>query len=653
MSGAEGKSTRFFPAWGGVDQRVWQAEGRATEATGVVFAPTGEVRKAKGISPCATWPGNQAPFFATGAFLGLHTWGGQTDVLLSHGTSISLLRGNTLTAIATNLSQAIRVRDQVRFTQIGTRVFLTNGRDRNMKWDGRLLSRVGVHTRPKAPDIYTFQRDAAPGTDSFFSSLWLDNVTPFTRLAYKQTWTSMYGQESEASPASVTVIADSTAGVADPDRQEVVSTADSRFNVLLVLDAVPGQDELTDRTVYRSVDGGAYTFLQRISGSSTRHWVDAVDPTTSSTLQIPADGANAPPPIAKWCFPFRSRVYYLGPDLPSHLRYSSINAPEAVPATNLLDVVSTDGDVVTAYSVARDYVVIFKRNSIYLLTHDKDERPQLMPVSQGVGCVGDFAVKSFDGVVYFMSAVGIHSFDGAQARSLSAELETMVRNLPGAYLPDVVAFFDPLNRRIYFSVNAGGTGEIQTEVWAIQLDTGAVSVLRDFPVESAAYIAGRNYVIYRSINNAAPEWDIGLFDAIDAIRFDNVLSRYMTKFLDWDSPASDKTWKRLDIAYVQTGDWNTTVEWYTDWDSRTPAGSATFRASDPAATIWGEGDWDTAARVWDKGRLRTVRIDLSDVTSKSIAIRFRTDTLTVPARLVGFYLTAVDHGLRSVGTDIS
>jgi hypothetical protein len=275
-------------------------------------------------------------------------------------------------------------------------------------------------------------------------------------------------------------------------------------------------------------------------------------------------------------------------------------------------------------------------------------------VFSGVGCVSDRAVASLDGRVFFLAESGVYAFDGVSVVPVSRELSALVEQLPKAYLNDAFAWASIEDRRIYFSVVSSGSSN--RTVWAVHVDAigggpgAAFSVIDEFPLSCALPYKHEVLVGFQSTVGGTQTWDIGQWGSSDQIRDDSFQGSFDTKWIDLGSPDQDKTFKTLEIVYVQTGNYSMTVEWFTDWDDRSAVGSTTFALTDPDATHWDDGNWDTS-RVWDGARTRTKRIPISDLTGKSVLFRLSTASGALPWKIVGFYLEWAEHGRRTRGTD--
>ena len=139
---------------------------------------------------------------------------------------------------------------------------------------------------------------------------------------------------------------------------------------------------------------------------------------------------------------------------------------------------------------------------------------------------------------------------------------------------------------------------------------------------------------------------------------------YTTEWLELKNPHSDKRFYKLLMYFVQTGNITMTVSWYTDWDDRTAAGSATFTLKADDALYWNDSTktWSTSSK-WDEERLVSKFVDLKetrdvaglsaaaqDITAKAVRFEFKTTSANTPFKLVGWQVVADDYGERAEGT---
>jgi hypothetical protein len=683
MSKARGKALEFDPVQvAGIDDNVWQKQGSSTSSMGVVFSQRGEVVKSPGISPLvyawAGWndkhnvpvnPFSSWPIVSVGAF----QRDGATDILLDFNGGIYHLDGDSVTKLVDGRYKATVPSDGTRFVQAGNVLLLLNGRDPNLKWDGVKLSPLGIAATPDAPVIA--ERDPGEGGmeinvtggDDVSVGLWSgysikkSGSTQSDPYRYKTTWMNDAGQESEASAKSNAV----TDG-------NVV--ADKRYVVLVgnLSTTTPPSDDISGRVLYRSMDDITYFEIAYLPGTTTDTYFDYVEPGFTLSQALAESRTNLPPPVSRWAFEFRGRTYYGGVDTdPLTLFFSEPDgSKEAVKASNYI-LVSSDGsgDKISGYGFGSDYALIFTERSTHMLTHNKDAEPILTPVSRTVGAISDLAVVGFGQKIFFVGESGLFAFDGSRAIPLSDKVSQQIKNLPPAHLKNIVAWADPENRRVYFSV-VSGASSVNNEVWSVHVDNGAVSKV-PFSVTSAVRYKGETIVGFSYPDaSGSPVYDLGMWGMSNSIGLSDAgfEGSFETRWLTGTNPQADKTYFRLDVFYVQTANQDMTVTWHTDWD-RDAVGSTTFRLADPdaltwdevsdgAAIIWGDG----SGKTWDEARVRCKRINFSvsdssaypsdePLTAKSLKLTFSTTADKSPWKLVGFVLHSEDHGIRGEGTD--
>ena len=495
----------------GLDSRVWQKDGSSTDNSGVVYTLKGEVAKTLGVQPLIEWATRRGevdkptvissadevvhylapvwPFYdpATGEThplmsIGAFNMNGAVEILLEYGGNIAVVRGNTVEVLASGRRVARRPSEGTQFVQVGGAVLILNGFDGNLKWDGKKVSPLGIASPPSAPILSTYSDGTYPGGvslftdfDSFYPGIYIEKTSDdsVNEYSYKMTWVNDQGTESEDSEASE-IITDSNVSAAVATRGMLILVAN--------LAQDPGRKDIVGRRLYRAGFGasaqGDFFFLADLPGTHSETYIDSTVVTYDSLVQLPAPGSRMPPPTVRFAAEFRGRTYYAGdPAAPQLLYYSlpkgqkeSVSIPE-----NIIQITTEDGsDYITAIAIASDYGVVFTKRSMHMLTVGRDGEPNLTPVSQTIGAVGHRAVANFEGTLFFFSHQGIFAFDGSAPKPLSSQLNQQVTNLPEAFLKDVVAFTDPDQRRVCFSVCAG-PGSENNEVWAVHVDTGAVS----------------------------------------------------------------------------------------------------------------------------------------------------------------------------------
>ena len=528
-----------------------------------------------------TWTRSDNPFSEQNArnkifTIGQFTWGETVEIMVAWGDEdtikIGVVESNSVRLLKTIEIQTMDVRPRFypRFVDVGQFVIILVGGHAAMKWDGKVLTDLGIKAPPE-PIKATFIRGSK---EVFFktSSIGIDDAAS-VRLRYYQTYINKYGQESELSAPSNEIYmneyfgltiglesADDAVGTIarggdEADRRSgsggtsllsakrgrsagggsglndqggqsrvdagaatgttnvgrkvdpggALKWADRAAMVFLDLGEEPAQEDIVERALYRSINGQLPTALPRRLGPKSKTHFDVRRPSNSSVDPAPAPGDNLPPPMATWAFAFRGRTYYGGiSNEPSILYYSGLHSPEAVSSTSFIEVNANDADRLTGWGMAQDYAIVFKKNSAYLVTHDRAEFPVLTPLQATFGAISDRAVVSIDNRTYFMSDVGVHVFDGSKFTRISKILDQMVRNLPDYSRDNAVMWANAADERVYLAVSAN-PGSENNEVWVIHTDTGAFSRIAGREVTHGISYKGESIVALYNNGSGFPD----------------------------------------------------------------------------------------------------------------------------------------------------
>lgn len=272
------------------------------------------------------------------------------------------------------------------FTSLNDFAFIVNGVDPNLKYDCTTITALGIDA-PISPPVLTDLAIAG-------------NVNGTVQYVY--TYVTGSGAESNPSPAaSITIV-------------------NSQVKVDFTVSPDP---QVTARNIYRTFGGGAIFFLlATIPDNVTTTYTDNV---LDSDLGREVEFDNDKPPILKYIETHKDRLFGVEAANPNRLRFSKQFRPEEWPILNSIDVSPDDGDMITAIVDFFDQLVIFKRQSIYILSgnNETDFVLQRAQTDSRVGALSNRTAVVLDNVVAFLSERGIYAFDGLRTQYISQALE--------------------------------------------------------------------------------------------------------------------------------------------------------------------------------------------------------------------------------------
>ena len=357
-------------------------------------------------------------------------------------------------------------------------LYICNGVDVNIKWNGSYAANVGVAERPGpvhvAKKISTkFHADFSIGEE--FSGTGHasrgNEANSIQKFQYRCTFVNAAGAEGPPGEPGNFVTTGEKYIDAEPPTDGFTLTPSSvwkeykdgpkvsanPWRALIRLSGFdfPRQQDILWRNVYKRAGDGEYYFWRQLSVNE-RTCYDHEDPLSSASMGSPIREGVVPPPTSKFIAFFRGRGYYVPTEFPSFVFYSDPGLPEQMSsALQYLDVNSVDGKPITGIFSFGDSLVIFKKDSMWQVTALTDGSPVLTPVDESVGSVAPRAmVLAYERLV-FVGQQGVYQFDGASIKPLSESLNDWWKNVYRGGLRTATAWLDERERRLFISLQSG------------------------------------------------------------------------------------------------------------------------------------------------------------------------------------------------------
>ena len=240
-------------------------------------------------------------------------------------------------------------------------------------------------------------------------------------------------------------------GTASAESTEVVVVT----NKITVTIPVSSNSRVTDRTIYRTQDGGSiFYFLATVADNSTTTYLDDIaDGSLDTTIIAPTDyGA---PPAFRYMYLHKSRVFggrVVG-NL-SRVAYSDIRSgtsyPDVFPSNNFFDVIKDNGEDVTF--VGEDnfgQLIIMKPSAVIKLNTDTDDPvgwSGFTDVLSTNGCVAPYsAVKTPLGIIYVTRYAErkkrLMLWNGTKSEPIFDEIEPILSSVVESRLSDIVCHY--------------------------------------------------------------------------------------------------------------------------------------------------------------------------------------------------------------------
>jgi hypothetical protein len=329
----------------------------------------------------------------------------------------------TFTTRATTLSSTATYR----MKNFRDRLYIVNGVDANRKWNGSIVTLMGLVAPAGAATAAVGAAGAVTGTG----------------YTWKVTFVSAT-MESNAGPAS-----------------NSINLTAQRADLTSVPTSADGQ--VTARRIYRVLSGGTqYKFVGEIADNVTTTFTDNIAD-SGLGADVPVD--KNVPPICTFIESFKSRLWLAGDaNNPRRLYYSEVFEPEAWPALYFIDIPMVQGDEITAIKVLGDFLVIYGHTGIYMVFGDNVFEFVVRRSSAAVGCDSDRTIQDAENVHIYLTHFGVYAFDGATTRRLSEEVGPLLANINQSQVHRAAAGYHEKRKLYRLSVPTGAATENNQEL---------------------------------------------------------------------------------------------------------------------------------------------------------------------------------------------
>lgn len=137
------------------------------------------------------------------------------------------------------------------------------------------------------------------------------------------------------------------------------------------------------------------------------------------------------------------------------------------------EIYTTTGDAITMlHSLTGgtgDRLIIQKRGSTHAMTGDAIENFSIFTIDTNVGCLAPFSMQEYNGTLYWLSARGIESSDGAQVNPIP--ISDKIRPTVQAWSDSLrqKAYGQIFNQRYYLAVGQDSSSSSKDSVWVYDL----------------------------------------------------------------------------------------------------------------------------------------------------------------------------------------
>lgn len=282
---------------------------------------------------------------------------------------------------------------------------------------------------------------------------------------------------------------------------------------------------------------------------------------------------------------YRSRIYWSEPATPGTWT-----------ALGYIDVAPDDGQEITGTLLFGEQIVIWKNNSMFLLSGTDENTFSLYPLDSALGTESPRTAVAYGASVMFFSHLsGVWAFDGSGFKQLDKKISTYLLDGVNKSAPEVAYGFIWRNR--YYLCVPWGASTVPNRTFAYDPKLEAWTEY-DFAVSAFAVQEG----VPLAVGNRG---SVGVFRLFDSTS-DNgqaVSAFFRTAWLAPESASAKHRVRRMDMALAAKGDVNVTVDMRRDFTSDAYR-SQTVNTS-PGGFIWNTTTW--GGDTWGSGVVEVLK----------------------------------------------
>ena len=396
----------------------------------------------------------------------------------------------------------------------GGRIYLFNGKDPPLVFNGRYAEFAGFDGIPSAP-IGEGLRNAKIGIQQLGLGRKPVSVggdapeddDPIRQWGYryKITFVNERGQESPPSVASEVVMGENT---------------DTGFRSCAIISIPRGGETVVARRIYRTRQllntdgdllsrsiGDNFYFVEEISNNFQTSFEDTYQDAFLGTLMDESDFGNWPSQATMGAC-FKNRVFLAGSNS-TDVVFSAPLMPEVYPRDNYISIGQDDCGPITGLYTTQNALIVFKQRGVSLIksVQAQDGSTQFFSqnISRDVGCIAPNSIAEVPGVgVLFLSLEGVYgiegSLEGSNVRLIrySTPITKFVNRINSAASIGAVGTYYPKDKEYWLSVPVDGSDK-NNFVLVFHGAVGAWSVREKFPIADAIVTQDhRGYYIFGS-----------------------------------------------------------------------------------------------------------------------------------------------------------
>ena len=526
------------------------------------------------------------------------------------------------------------------FCTFSGRLYMVNGFDSPLVFDGKKADRAGFSHAPDVP-LIEFSGDKSMIKAS---SIWglgyggadgsKDVPSIDAAYAYKVTFLNERGQES---PASVT---SGTLSWTNKSHSDIIDPSVTKVRALITVHIPLGPPGTVARRVYRTQDlrdadgklrdtsyGSNFYYLTEIQDNETKVFLDVRRDTSLGSVLVETS-LGAWPYSSNQMASFKGTMFLSTTQNDNLVQYSAPGYPEVMPVDNVIDLSDSSSGSITGLYGMKNALVVFKERGIYLIKGDPQNGFFGQTLTKDVGCTAPRSIREVPGVgLVFLASDGIYLLQGALENTgtptgivkISQPIRKLIRKINFSATKNVRSVVYHKDREYWLFVPLIGETR-PTLVLKFHYEVGAWSFSENYPCRGAVETEDhRGYLIFASDYSSQTDGPKGLYvyskGFADKGGDYSIEPKYETANLSLGSAFDNFALMRIQAQIIGYGANNLSLNFTTNRDNTTALESAKTSPQkrvleDELMPVYGTATWDGGSN-YVSVRPIPVRFDIS------------------------------------------
>tara|TARA_S200002703_G_scaffold154445_1_gene157231 strand:- start:3256 stop:5592 length:2337 start_codon:yes stop_codon:yes gene_type:complete len=547
------------------------------------------------------------------------------------------------------------------FHTFAGRVYLVNGYDEPLVYDGRLVSRAGFSSSPTEPEVVLVDSENGSTTPLYETNngYGVGSLNTEATYSYRVSFLNERGQESPMS-----------------DSRSITFTNGASTRHMITIKLPLGPPGTVARRIYRTqnqrdigglerdiVFGKEFYFLQEIQDNISTVFTD-------KDKDVDLGGLNSQDQYGLWSSRFNriatfKNTLFLANSFESRIRYSEPRQPEELPVDNEINIGDSNaGEVVAMYST-KNALIVFKSRGIYLVKGNPKNGFFAQTLTKDIGCIASKSIREIPNLgLIFLSQDGFYMLKGALENT--GTITEIVRL--GQPIEDIFGIINTSSAKSCRStinhrdkeywLAAPIQGETTPSVlFKFHYEIGDWSISKNFEVNDIAVSEDhRNYVYIASSNTSTNHKGLYVYSRAYTSKANNTVQPlYKTAHISPRSMYDHFSIVRINPLVIGYGSNDLEMNFRTNRDLTTAYTSNLTTdqerdLEDIDAPRYGEADWD-GTKIWWHLRPIPLRYDLSTMHKGPVSeIQFEFKPTGSRVQLIGFELELRIGSRREVVT---